>query len=123
MYVSSVMFQVTAAEGFLVNQNWEGLETYYLTEFLTKVQGDKFYHHPGLFCSLYQAQISHLIEERQFVKAHVVFRDKVGPLVDHWEDLYAPHDLEFRVDILQDCVLYSLIITMLIFIACLQFVI
>jgi len=97
------MFQVTAAEAFLVNQNWDGLETY-LTEFLTEVQGNKFYLHPGLFCSLYQAQISHLIEENKFVEAQDVFRNKVRPLVDHRDDLYAPHDLEFRVDILRDCV-------------------
>jgi hypothetical protein len=89
---------MTAAQEFVANQNWGGLETY-LSEFLTEVQGDKFHPHPGLFCSLHQAQISSLI-----VEAEAVFEEKVRPLNAHMEALYAPFDLELRVDVLWDWV-------------------
>jgi hypothetical protein len=53
LHVSSV----AASQLFVVNQKWDELETY-LAEFLTKFQCEKFYPHPGIFCCLYQAQIS-----------------------------------------------------------------
>ncbi|CAL5034460.1 unnamed protein product [Urochloa decumbens] len=102
--VNTVKFEMTAAQEFVAKQNWPvGLEGY-LSEFLTKVQGDKFYHHPGLFRSLYQAHISSLIGAKQFDEAQDLFDDKVSPLVAHREDLYAPLDLEYRVQVLEDCV-------------------
>jgi hypothetical protein len=94
---------MTAAQEFIANQNWDGLETY-LSEFLTEVQGDKFHPHPGLYCSLYQAQISSLIGEKKFVEAEAVFEAQISPLVAHMEALCAPFDLELRVDVLWDCV-------------------
>lgn len=66
----------------------------FLSKLLTKVQGNKFYPHPGLFCSLYQAHISSLIDEKQFEDAEAVFDDKVIDLLDHKNVLYAPFDLE-----------------------------
>ncbi|CAL5091902.1 unnamed protein product [Urochloa decumbens] len=101
--LNPVKFEMAAAQEFVAKQNWVGLETY-LSEFLTKVQGDKFYHHPGLFRSLYQAQISSLIVAKQFDEARDVLRNKVSPLVAHREDLYAPLDLEYRVQVLEACV-------------------
>ncbi|KAF8664921.1 hypothetical protein HU200_054239 [Digitaria exilis] len=103
-YVSSVKFQITAAQAIVAIQNWAGLE-FYLNEFLTEVQGEKFFPHPGLFCSLFQAHISYLIGEGKFVEARCVFDDKVKPLLDEDnDDLYKPFDLEVRVQMLQNCV-------------------
>ncbi|CAL4953165.1 unnamed protein product [Urochloa decumbens] len=88
---------VAAAEVFVAKQNWNELETY-LAEFLIKVQGGKFYSHPSLFCSLYQAQISYLIGKQQFTEARAVFDGKVKPLLDKGkDDMYKPFDLEARV--------------------------
>ncbi|CAO1942700.1 unnamed protein product [Urochloa humidicola] len=93
---------VTAAEMFIAKQNWDELETH-LAEFLTKVQGDKFYPHPGLFCSLYQAQISYLMGKFRFNEARAVFNGKVKPLLDKGkDDMYKPFDLELRVGMLGD---------------------
>ncbi|CAL4946137.1 unnamed protein product [Urochloa decumbens] len=99
---------VAAAEVFVAKQNWDELETY-LVEFLTKVQGDKFYPHPGLFCSLYQAQMSHLIGKHQFTEARAVFDGKVKPLLDKGkDDMYKPFDLEARVEMLQNWINHCL---------------
>ncbi|KAK8454245.1 hypothetical protein SEVIR_5G422800v4 [Setaria viridis] len=95
---------VAACQLFVAKQNWDGLETY-LAEFLNKVQGDKFYPHPGLFCSLYQAHISYLIGKNHFVEAQAVFDGKVKPLLDQEkDDMYKPFDLEARVQMLRNCV-------------------
>ncbi|CAL4972566.1 unnamed protein product [Urochloa decumbens] len=96
-----VKFQLNAAQVFIVNQNWDGLEAY-LAEFFAEIQGKKFFFHPGLFCSLYQAQISDLIGKKLFVEARAVFDEKVEPLLDQVkDDLYKPFDLEDRVGMLR----------------------
>lgn len=113
---------MTAARAFVAIQNWDGLESY-LNEFLTEVQGGKFYHHPGLFCSLFQAHISYLIGEGKFVVARFVFNDKVKPLLDEdCDDLYKPFDLEAREEMLQNCVNNWYVLFMLVSIACLLIV-
>ncbi|CAO1942699.1 unnamed protein product [Urochloa humidicola] len=101
---AAAALNIVAAQLFVVNQNWDGLEAY-LAQFLTEVQGDKFYSHPGIFCSIYQAQISYLIDKEQFVEARAVFDNKVKPLLDQEKnDAYKPFDLEARVEMLQNCV-------------------
>ncbi|CAO2195556.1 unnamed protein product [Urochloa humidicola] len=95
---------VTDAQVFVAKQNWDELETS-LAEFFTKVQQDKFYPHPGLFCSLYQAHITNLIGKHQFKEARAVFYGKVKPLLDKGkDDMYKPFDLEARVEMLRNCV-------------------
>ncbi|CAL4972631.1 unnamed protein product [Urochloa decumbens] len=105
---ASALNIVAAAEVFVAKQNWDDLETC-LAEFLTKVQGDKFYPHPGLFCSLYQAQISYLIGKHQFTEARAILDGKVKPLLDKDNDvMYKPFDLEARVEMLRNCVNHCL---------------
>jgi hypothetical protein len=73
---------------------------------LTKVQGNtSFYQHPGILCSIYQAQIAHLIKVESFKEAENVFNDKVKPLLNqNTDELFRPADLEDRVKMVQNCV-------------------
>lgn len=103
--LKSAKFDVDAAEGLVQNHDYKGLDKF-VVEFLTKVQGNSFYPHPGILCSIYQAEIAHFIRVERFVEAKKVFNDKAKPLLnrDGTDELFRPADLEDRVKMVQDCV-------------------
>jgi hypothetical protein len=92
---SSVRFEFDVAFKYIVNANWDELESY-VEKFLNDVQGEDFHPHPGLMLSLYEARAYHLIHETKIDKELAYVMAKVEA-IDTEDDLYVPWDYADRV--------------------------
>ncbi|TVU51379.1 hypothetical protein EJB05_02804 [Eragrostis curvula] len=92
------IFNQGVVSGFIREKNWDGLKAY-LQSFISNNPHDGVVHlHKGLMLTLYELQLTMLLEEEKYDTAVDLFKDSVFPLLALTDDnLFAPLDLSDRV--------------------------